>query len=221
MPSLVILDLDDTLYDYATANFAGLTAASEALKSRIGLDSSAFNEQYQIARAKVKERLGGVASSHSRLLYFKTMLEALGIGGHFDLALQLEGTYWRGYLRAMEPTPGSKEFLEVCRQAGLPVVIVTDLTLQVQLRKLIQLGLQHFLYAIVTSEEVGADKPYGAFIKYLTDSLGLDISDTWVIGDDLEKDQGFAASAGANFWHVSASQSSKHSFNALRRKLLR
>ena len=221
LPTLVVLDLDDTLYNYPSANAAGKAAATEALESSIGLDRYAFEEQYQIARAQVKERLVGVASSHSRLLYFKTMLEGLGIGGHFDLALQLERTYWQSYLRAMEPSPGSKDFLEGCRQAAIPVVIATDLTLQIQLRKVIQLGLLHFVHAVVTSEEVGSDKPNGAFFSYMTDGLDLDSSDTWVIGDDLAKDRAFAESAGAKFWHISASQASQDSFHALSRRVMR
>ena len=219
-PTLVAIDLDNTLYSYDVANSAGMDHVAAMLHARLGINKSMWQTEFNWARLDVKSRLGDVASSHSRLLYFKSMLEKLGVGGHFDLALQLENTYWQNFLRAMSPSPGVKQFMEKCRAIGLPVVIVSDLTLQVQLRKLLHLELQTFIHAVVTSEEVGGDKPNPLFLKYLESNLGMDTERTWVIGDDLNKDRPLAKALGAKFYHVAANTGSKCSFAKLTKLLV-
>ncbi len=218
-PTLIALDMDNTLYEYQHAHEAGMNQVADALFSRLGIRRGDWEEHFNWSRDDVKRRLGNNASSHSRLLYFKSMLERLGVGGHFDLALQLENTYWQFFLRAMQPAPGAKEFLEVCRANGLPVVLITDLTLQIQLRKILQLNLLNFIHSVIASEEVGGDKPNPSFMNYARENLGLVTSDTWVVGDDLAKDKLFAQAIQAEFFHVSADGESKYSFGHLVRFL--
>ncbi|MFN4846184.1 MAG: HAD family hydrolase [Rhodoluna sp.] len=218
-PALIALDMDNTLYEYQHAHEAGMKQVADALFSRLGIRRGDWENHFNWSRDDVKRRLGNNASSHSRLLYFKSMLERLGVGGHFDLALQLENTYWQFFLRAMQPAPGAKEFLEVCRARGLPVVLITDLTLQIQLRKILQLNFLNYIHGVITSEEVGGDKPNPSFIHYARENLGLVTSDTWVVGDDLVKDKSFAQEIQAEFFHVSADGNSKYSFDHLVRFL--
>ena len=219
-PSLVILDLDDTLYNYPVANKAGMDQAAAVLGSQLGISKEDWLPIFYEARSEVKGRLGRAASAHSRLLYFKTMLEKLGVGGHLDLALQLENNFWQAFIRAMEPTTGSFEFLEACRSVGVPVVVMTDLTLQIQLRKLIYLNLVTYLHAVIASEEVGEDKPSMRFIEYAQNELSLDVRNVWVIGDDQSKDGLLADACGGEFFHVSGSRSGLESFKTITTRLV-
>jgi len=219
LPSLVIVDLDEPLYHFREAHEAGIAEVSRTIEARLGLSETLWLRHYHSARLATKRRLGSTASSHSRLIYFKAMLEQLGVGGHFDLALQLEHVYWQNFLRAMRETAGSKEFFFKCRELGIPVVVMTDLTLQIQLKKIIQLGLLHYFHAVITSEEVGADKPNTAFMDYARDELELNTSRVWLIGDDLSKDHKLAEKIGATFFHVNSENTSKSSFSRLLRVL--
>lgn len=219
VPTLVILDLDDTLYNYPRANQAGMDQAATLLANQLGIKREEWLPIFQEARDDVKRRLGNSASSHSRLLYFKSTLEKLGVGGHFDLALQLENNFWQAFIRAMEPTLGSFEFLEACRSQGVPVVVMTDLTLQIQLKKLIYLNLVTYLHAVITSEEIGGDKPSPNFLRYAQESLCLDLGNVWVIGDDISKDGRLAKECGGQFFHVSGSEKSLESFKNMTRRL--
>ena len=159
---------------------------------------------YSISRDRVKTRLGNLASSHSRLLYFKDLLEQLGLGSRLELAIQLESTYWGAYLRQMVLFPQARRFLQTCRELGVPVVIVSDLTCQIQIRKLAQLDLLYLVDGLVSSEDVGHDKPNGAFLEYFQESFSLPLSDSWVIGNDKERDGGLAKRIpGSQFFLVS------------------
>ena len=219
LPTLIILDLDDTLYEYQPANRAGMDQAALVLKNQLGLVEKDWLPLFHEARSEVKNRLGENASSHSRLLYFKTLLEKLGVGGHLDLALQMETQFWQSFMRSMAPTYGSIEFLELCRSLGIPVVIMTDLTLQVQIRKLINLNLLNLVHALISSEETGEDKPSRRFLNYAQQSLGLNTSHVWVIGDDEVKDGGLAKTAGGIFFHVTPAKVYRNGFDRLTQKL--
>ena len=54
------------------------------------------------------------------------------------------------------------EFLDDLRLLGIPMVIVTDLTAQIQFRKIVYFGLDRYFDFVVTSEEAGQDKPNAA-----------------------------------------------------------
>lgn len=215
----ILLDLDDCLYDYSTAHSAGMSASMEQLSMRLGIESDALNNQFLKSRTEVKSFLGKTASSHSRLLYFKRTLEAMGLGSRADMALELETSYWGAFIRNMSPSEGSVEFLEVARELGVPVFIVTDMTLQVQIRKLMTLEVLPYLSGILSSEEVGADKPSGGFADQLVARFEADLDQAWVVGDDREKDGLLAESLGARFLEVPAVRSRGKFFKSITREL--
>jgi FMN phosphatase YigB (HAD superfamily) len=63
---------------------------------------------------------------------------------------------------------------------------------------------------------VGADKPAPAHLNYIKNSIGIDASHWWVVGDDLLKDKGFAEiSDGGIFIHISAEGKSSMDFRKL------
>jgi putative hydrolase of the HAD superfamily len=92
----------------------------------------------------------------------------------------------------MEKSPYVDEFLEVAREFAIPVVIATDLTTGIQIRKLHQLRINDFVAGLVTSEEIGCDKPSVEFISGIQQLLGKNPSRWLFIGDDKAKDGGLA-----------------------------
>jgi putative hydrolase of the HAD superfamily len=141
------------------------------------------------------------------------MLENLGMKSQIEIALQLENLYWGEFIRNIKKAENSDRFLEIAREKGIPVVVITDLTTAIQIRKLHKLGITDMVSGLVTSEEVGADKPDLGFFDYITNQLGISGRHWWVVGDDNEKDGGFANSLpSSDFLHVSAGGNSASSF---------
>ncbi len=122
---------------------------------------------------QIKNRLKGTGSSHSRLLYLQRMLEILGLGSQVLLALDFEQTYWRTFLSNAILFDGVKELLEDIRLIGIPTAIVTDLTAQIQFRKIVYFGLEYYFDFIVTSEEARYDKPHEAPFKIAVEKCAL------------------------------------------------
>ena len=198
MPKAVLFDTDNTLYDYYPANKAAECAAEKKAIKLLGISDMTFKKYYAIARSEVKKTLGQTASSHSRLLYFKTMLELLGTRAELQIALDLEHTFWREFLNNAALFDGVFEVLQKLRELKIPIGIVTDLTANIQLRKLAYFGLQDTFDAIVTSEEAGADKPDQRNFKLMAKKLYLDnLYSTWMIGDNAYADIKGAKASGA------------------------
>jgi len=187
-PSCVLLDLDNTLYSYAECNEAGMGAARQLAQQLLNLAPSDFDQCFRDARTELKDRLGGSASSHSRLLYFQRTIERAGFTSQPAAALQLEHAFWRTFMDRITLFTGALDFLHDLRIAGVPVAIVTDLTAQIQLRKMVLLGLDRVVDWIVTSEESGADKPDPSGFELAVAKLGGVEGRVWSIGDDVACD---------------------------------
>ena len=145
LPAGILFDTDNTLYDYVPAHRAALEAVCKKSVSQLSLTKDEFFETYTEARTQIKNQLGRTASSHSRLLYLQRMMELAGLGSQVLLALELEQTYWRTFLRKAILFDDVIEFLDDLRLLAIPMVIVTDLTAQVQFRKIVYFGLDRFL----------------------------------------------------------------------------
>ena len=73
-------------------------------------------------------------------------------------------------------------------ELNIQTAIVTDLTSQIQFRKIIFFGLEDLFDFIVTSEESGFDKPNKASFRLAIEKLEVPPSKCWMIGDNLKAD---------------------------------
>jgi putative hydrolase of the HAD superfamily len=195
-PRCIFLDLDGTLYPYEPAHQAGMEAVVGKTAAQLGVSHRKVEAAFAAGREEIKARLGATASSHSRLLYFSRGVELLGFHSQPLLALDLEQSYWWAFMVNMTLYDGVRDFLATARNAGITLCLVTDLTAQIQYRKLCFLELDSFFDHIVTSEESGADKPDPASFKLALEKTGIPAGETWMIGDSFEKDIAGARHAG-------------------------
>lgn len=183
-PAALLLDLDNTLYPYDVSHRSALKQVREKAGRLLAIAPHDFDSLFDRARNEVKARLGRTAASHSRLLYFQRLIELAGLKTQVLTALDLEQTYWRSFLADAHLFDEVLEFLDDIRQLAAPVVIVTDLTAQIQFRKIVHFGLDRYIDYVVTSEEAGADKPARAPFELALDKVGTIAGPVWMIGDD-------------------------------------
>lgn len=188
LPDAILFDTDNTLYPYDPAHAAAQNAVREKVVRTFSIKPEEFDRAFKDARNQVKSRLKHTASSHSRLLYLQRMLEIMGLGSQVLLALDFEQTYWRAFLSNAVLFDKVKELLDDLRLLGIPTAIVTDLTAQIQFRKVVYFGLdQHFDY-IVTSEEAGFDKPHAAPFQIALEKMRPKGNCIWMVGDNPVND---------------------------------
>ena len=188
LPDAILFDTDNTLYPYEPAHTAAQKAVRDKVVRTFSISHKDFDRAFNEAREQVKKRLGETASSHSRLLYLQRMLEIMGLGSQVLLALDFEQTYWRTFLSNALLFEGVKDLLDELRLLGIPTAIVTDLTAQIQFRKVVYFGLDHYFDYIVTSDEAGYDKPHEAPFKIAIEKMRPKGDCIWMIGDNPVND---------------------------------
>ncbi len=188
LPDAILFDTDNTLYSYGPAHEAAQRAVREKVVNTFSIKPEDFDKAFKEARQQVKTRLKHTASSHSRLLYMQRMLEIMGLGSQVLLALDFEQTYWRTFLSNAVLFDEVKELLDDLRLLGVPTAIVTDLTAQIQFRKIVYFGLDHYFDYIVTSEEAVFDKPHEAPFQIAIEKMRPKGECIWMIGDNPVND---------------------------------
>lgn len=183
-PACVIFDTDNTLYPYEPSHTAAMKAVRKKATRDLGISTDQFETTFLEAKKQIKARLEGTASSHSRLLYFQRMLELLGLYTQVLLALDFEQTYWRTFLANSQLFHEVTDFLDDLRLAGISTAVITDLTAQIQFRKIVYWGLDDYFDHVVTSEEAGFDKPHKAPFTVAREKLGNLSQPIWMIGDN-------------------------------------
>jgi len=189
-PDAVLVDLDDTLYAYAPAHASAIEAVGARCADRLGLDAQAFEPAFDAARKRVKGRLKGTAAAHHRLLYFQVLIESTTGKSDPGLSLELEKTYWRRFMATARLFPGARDMIDELRYAKIPIALVTDLTAQIQMRKLVYFDLEHAFDVVVTSEDAGAEKPEPPIFALALEKLGLEPgkAKVWMIGESAARD---------------------------------
>ena len=198
LPKAIIFDTDNTLYPYEPAHKAAIKAVRNKFVSTFNVQAKEFDQSFHKARLEVKRHLGETAASHSRLLYMQKTLEMLGLGSQVMSALDLEQTYWRSFLANSILFDELVPCLDLVRSYKISTAIVTDLTAQIQFRKMVYFGLDHYFDYIVTSEEAGKDKPNKAPFELAREKLQVTGQHIWMIGDNPKNDiKGARESLGA------------------------
>jgi putative hydrolase of the HAD superfamily len=194
----ILLDLDDTLYLYEPNHQRAQEAVFAFVIKKYHLDEKTVNRSFVDAKHRLKLMLPVVAANHSRILYFQLMFEALGINP-LPNALHASDLYWNTFVDNMELTEDANEFLE--RNCELPICLLTDLTSEIQYKKIEKLGLQNYISQIVTSEESGFEKPHPFMFMLGLSKLKLNANEVIMIGDNFSKDVLGASNLGIqSYW---------------------
>ena len=199
----ILLDLDDTLYDYKGLEKRARQSVEDYAEKVLQLDRNRFCEAFREGREAVKQQLPYVAAGHNRLLYYQKALEIMNYRVKSS-ALELEEVYWNYMLEHMKLNKGVIELLEFAKKKGWKIGICTDLTAQIQLRKIRKLDLEQWIDCLVTSEEVGVEKPNIKIFQICLSKMGLESKEVLYIGDSYYRDVEGALNAGMKVvWYIS------------------
>lgn len=181
----IILDLDDTLYDYKSVNKIALSYTFEQISKRTGINFTKVEHHFFAARSQINTELDRTASSHNRLLYFQRMYEMMKLNPVHH-ALETYDHYWNTLLEHIHVNESVYEFLDSIKDKK--ICILTDLTAHIQHRKIKKLGLESYIDYLVTSEEAGREKPHPYMFLLAVQKMNLSLSEVCMIGDSYTKD---------------------------------
>ena len=112
-----------------------------------------------------------------------------------ETAAAISRKYRARYLELRRPVDGAPDFLRSLR-GSMRISVVTNNTLSEQTDKLAFLGLRNVVDDLVTSEEVGAQKPDPAIFRAALRRVGATTAEAVMIGDSWTSDIEGARDAG-------------------------
>jgi len=181
----IIIDLDNTIYNYDELHEKSLRESLKLLET----DTNKLPELLKIYKhiSNIhKYEIKNTASSHNKGIYFKHLLEKLNI--NLNKHTELYKKYWNCFYNNIKPFEGVIEFLKWNKENNIKIGILTDYETEFQVKKLIKLNIIDLIDVIVTSEEVGIEKPSKQMFYTILDKLELVKSEVIMIGDNYEKD---------------------------------
>lgn len=187
MIKAVVFDIDNTLYDYDTCNKKAMECLLEYACEQYNISKQQFETFFENARTSVKEQLGDTAAAHNRMLYMQRFLEGMGYKPVMG-ALDLYNVYWECMLQNMVLYPYVIPLLNELKHREIKIALLTDLTAHIQHRKIMCLGLESYVDALVTSEEAGKEKPAKEAFALIMNKVGVAYDEMLIIGDDSKKD---------------------------------
>lgn len=209
----LFLDLDNTIlpskeaYAYAIAE-----CAKDWEERKLG---GSFLELYEAARKQVKTQLKHHSSNRLRLLCFKLMLETLRSPHKNGFQTQnIQDVFWmeeRYYFHFLSYYAEEKKKdkyqnslfpLLVSLSKEFPIYLTTNETLRTQLLKVQGFLPEEFGFTLITSEEVGFEKPTKEFFQYVMRKANEDPKDCILLGDNWEDDIIGASSHGIACIHI-------------------
>ena len=192
----VIFDLDNTLYDCIGID-RDVTRKEMAAYVREAFGWTA--EEYLRRLDEATEELIGIAgctgSCRNRVIRYQFMMEKAGFPIHPHVMKMYE-IYWDGMLRRMKPYPEVKEVLRRLGERGIRIGVGTDLTAEIQYRKMETLGIIQSIDFVVTSEEASLEKPSEIFFEQCRKKMRCETEECLFIGDRIDKDYEGARQAG-------------------------
>lgn len=193
----LLFDFDDTLYLTEAVYENGLRNAYDAMANYVEPNSLSFNDfkkLYMESRLAVKKYLSGSAASHSRLLYFKNLVEDYFGKTIPSIIFDLDKAYSSAY-SDIDFTSQQMCLKRLSKKYKL--YLLTNHIASTQLEKLIKLDNDGSIFTkMYTSEELGVEKPKVEFFERFLDCAGVERKDSLMIGDSIECDIQGAENAG-------------------------
>ena len=188
MYKAIFFDLDNTLYDYDSADKLAIQALYEEFKKDADISFEDFKKIYSDSKNEVKRKLIGTAASHERILYLQELVEKFHKTFESNKIMNLYHAYWDTLIDNAKIFDGVIETFQWLKDNNIKIAIVTNLTTYVQIRKIEKLGLSEYIDFIVTSQEAGYDKPHPANFLLALYKGNLLVEDVLMVGDDLTSD---------------------------------
>lgn len=184
----LLVDIGDTLIPATAVAADSLAeAAGHLRRSDFIRDPAAFETTYR----RVDASFAGPDVNHlfSSIQIARRVGEALRVKDTMSFAGTLLALYRDAVRRRIVRNEHLVRIFEKLRALGCRVGIVTDGTIVEQSETLFRLGLLQLVDALVTSEELGVEKPAPEMFRVALHLLGIDNpSEATMIGDSLERD---------------------------------
>lgn len=184
----VFFDLDDTLYtSFQAGDRYGYECMEKWAQENFGEAGRGFDAAFLTARKQLAAEQPDMPPIHDRVLFAQRALENMGLNA-IPHARKAAAIYWDAVFAKMTVRPGAPEFMDELHAHGIKVAVVTNMLADIQMEKLVRLGLSERIDYLVTSEEAGIDKPHRTIFDLAMRKCGVQPDEALMVGDNFTHD---------------------------------
>jgi len=184
----LLVDLDDTLIKSAKIYDKAMLYTAKYVSNKYGLDEKKFFNSVMDNYAIISRSFPTTHTRHSRILVYRNALESLKIDYNISLLPELEDMYWDYFLENIEVYDDVYSTLQILKENGIKIAIVSDGDLSLRIRKADAAGLLPYIDEVVASEEVIFEKPFSAIFTLALSRLGIEPHEAIMLGNNYKND---------------------------------
>lgn len=190
---ILLVDADDTIFDFSIAEDKALYAACGAMGIRVTADQAAEYKRINESLWRAFQRKE-VTQEALKVLRFERFLQYLGLDYS---AQEMADAFVAGLSLQTDEIDGAFDFLQEAA-ARVPVIVVTNGIVSVQKSRFGLSRLQQFIAGHVISGEVGFAKPDPRMITRALELGGMSAGQALMLGDEPTSDIAAANAAGVD-----------------------
>lgn len=173
---LVMVDIDNTLFNYTFAHKNALEAVMDQYDFTL--------QEYNLAKMMIETR-NLSANHHKKELYFKIICENKNI--HFSKASEMFNLYTSAFIKNLKVDKTMSDFLFYVKKLNKKVIAITNFYFIEQIFKLNCANLINMIDYLVCSEEFELEKPNKALVNRALELYGkfIDEEEIVMIGDSI------------------------------------
>jgi len=192
LPQVLLFDLDDTLLDFSSGSRGCWEGACAGVADRLPCPPAELLAMIEEVRHwywsdPERHRIGRLDMAAARRGVVARALRRLG-HDRPALAAEIAAVYTRAREAAMALRPDAKGVLDVLRQHGVRLGLVTNGTGRDQRAKIDRFGLAPYFACVVIEGEFGVGKPDERVYRHALAQLGVPPAKAAMVGDNLEWD---------------------------------
>lgn len=194
----VLCDLDDTLFDHTHASLCAVTALHGAVPEFgcWSIDELASRHRECLEVMHLEVLAGRMSIPEARHERFRRLLVSARAAEADRLALELAPAYRQAYEIGWRSVPGALSLLAELKNRGVKILVVTNNVTDEQRVKLGRCGMTAYVDELVTSEDVGVQKPDPRIFQVAMEHAGVTTDEAVMLGDAWATDIEGARRAG-------------------------
>jgi len=185
----IYFDIDRTLWDLKTNSDLTLSELLNRYFPELNNKLNIFLDTFYTENEKFwqKYRDGEISKEYLRDNRFNHVMNIMGINKP-DIAKKMGDAFVEEAPFKTALFPHTLETLEYLKKQGYNLYLLTNGFVEVQISKIRESKLEPFFKKMITSEEVGYQKPNKKIFEYALKTVNAKKNESIMIGDDLHND---------------------------------
>lgn len=182
----LIMDFDDTLYNYSQCNDIAISNIFEYITNSFKIENCNVIKTFNKIKKKFQNNVFHQASSHNKCIQFKNLAEELEIP--ISESVKLYDLYIEKFNDNIYLFEDVEKFLKFCNEHNIYCYLLTNNICYEQLNRLKKLNILKYFKKIYTSEEYGIEKPDIKLFYSILQDNNIHKHEVAMIGDSYKND---------------------------------